>query len=214
MYKKKCYKRKRERDESDDESSSEIKKANLSKDVYRRGNHITFRGDVNRNNIYKLKEEIDALNFDFFNLKKNLEIKNMIPKPIFLHINSYGGELDISFLAIDVIKNSRIPVHTIVEGRCASAATLISVVGQKRYMTEHSRMLIHQLRSGFGGKMADLEFEMEECRDSMNDIVNIYKKHTKMSKKDIRKQLTKEQWFDFSTCKRKGLIDKIWKNNN
>ena len=88
-------------------------------DVYSRGNHIIFKGDVNRNNVYKLREEIEKLNKDFKILKKNLEDGVFItPKPIYLHINSYGGYLDDGFAAVDFIKQSDIPIHTVVEGRC------------------------------------------------------------------------------------------------
>ena len=203
--------------DSSDNSSKLFKKIRTNytrevySDVYSRGNHIIFKGDVNRNNVYKLREEIEKLNKDFKILKKNLEDGVFItPKPIYLHINSYGGYLDDGFAAVDFIKQSDIPIHTVVEGRCASAATLMSVVGVKRYMSEHSRLLIHQLRGGMWGKMADMEEVIEECRDAMNDIIGIYLEHTNMTEKQIRDQLKKEKFWSYKDCKKRGIVDEEW----
>ena len=69
-------------------------------------------------------------------------------------------------LRLDFIKNSKIPVHTVVEGRVASAASMMSVVGKRRYMSRHSRILIHQLTGGFWGKMSELEDNMEDCKEA------------------------------------------------
>ena len=44
------------------------------------------------------------------------------------------------------ITTSKIPIHTYVNGYVASAASLLSIVGDKRYMTKNSVILIHQLR--------------------------------------------------------------------
>ncbi len=150
---------KRSRSHSSSSDDSPVKKKRKTSwweksdtDVYSRGNHIIFKGDVNKNNVYQLGEEIHKLNKDFRELEKNLESVNVTPKPIYLHINSYGGYLDDAWAAVDFIKNSKIPIHTIVEGRVASAASMMSVIGKKRYMSKHSRILIHQLSGGVWGK--------------------------------------------------------------
>ena len=79
------------------------------------------------------------------------------PIPIYLHINSYGGIIFDALTAIDVIKACKVPVYTIIEGATASAGTLISVVGDKRFIRPNAHMLIHQLSSGCWGKMMEIE---------------------------------------------------------
>ena len=69
---------------------------------------------------------------------------------MFLHIQSYGGCVFSGFSSVDYIKRTKAPIHSIVEGCVALAATLMSVVADKRLMTEHSFMLIHQLSGVFG----------------------------------------------------------------
>ena len=61
--------------------------------------------------------------------------------PIKLHINSLGGYLYDCMAGIDGILSCSVPVHTVIEGVAASAATLISVHGAKRYIARNSYML-------------------------------------------------------------------------
>lgn len=217
--------KKRSRSETDSDSESNeakkiIKKSKqlfrfdkYSGDVYSRGNHITFKGDVNKDNVYQLGEEISKLNRDFRELKRNLESVNITPKPIYLHINSYGGYLDDAWTAVDFIKGSKIPIHTIVEGRVASSASLMSIVGERRYMTKHSRILIHQLSGGMWGKMEELEDAIKDCKEAMRDITKLYLEHTNMTRNEIREQLKRDRWWSFNQCRQRGLIDQEWKNN-
>ena len=70
------------------------------------------------------------------------------PPPINIHIQSGGGSLMNAFYIVDLIQNINSKVNTYVDGYSASAASLMNVVGNKRYMTKNSMMLIHQLSSG------------------------------------------------------------------
>ena len=63
-----------------------------------------------------------------------------IPKPIYLHITTNGGDLLAGFFGYDKIKNSKIPINTIIEGCVASAGSLLSMAGQNRYMTANSHL--------------------------------------------------------------------------
>jgi NAD kinase len=47
--------------------------------------------------------------------------------------------------AIIDLKNNKYKINTFAEGTVSSAATLLFLAGNKRYMTENSFMLIHQL---------------------------------------------------------------------
>lgn len=73
-------------------------------------------------------------------------------KPIKLYITSNGGYVYQVFSIIDTIKSLVVPVHTICRGFVASAGTLLSLAGEKRFITENSYMLIHELRAGTWGK--------------------------------------------------------------
>ena len=128
---------------------------------------------------------------------------------IYLHINSFGGSVFSAFSVIDTIKNSKIPVVSIIEGAAASAATLISVMCDYRIIYENSYMLIHQLSSGTWGKMSELEDEMENLKELMAAIRKIYKESTNIPDGEINEILKHDLWWNPQICLQKGLVDEI-----
>jgi ATP-dependent Clp protease protease subunit len=130
--------------------------------------------------------------------------------PIYLHINSFGGCIFSALNAIDYIQASKVPVHTIIEGSTASAGTLISICGTKRYMRPNAHMLIHQLSSECWGKMAEIEDQYSNLKGLMVRIKSLYKKNTGIPEKELRKLLKKDLWLDSEKCVEYSLVDKIW----
>ena len=60
--------------------------------------------------------------------------------PIWLHVQSYGGDLLAGFSAADQLATIPTPIYSIVEGVCASAATVISItVGTAKPCSEARR---------------------------------------------------------------------------
>jgi ATP-dependent Clp protease protease subunit len=169
-------------------------------------NNLYFYSPVLSNSVIKLNKGISSLSNNLVEVATNLDIP--VP-PIKLHINSGGGSLFDGLAAVDTIRKSKAPVHTIIEGGAASAATLMSVVGAKRYIHKHSFMLIHQLSGGMWGKFAEMQDEIQNSQLLMETIQNIYLKHTKMSKKTLKDLLKRDIWLDAKTCKEYGLVDEV-----
>jgi len=142
-------------------------------------NEIRF-GDISEKSVEYL-QELD-INKKVVNANKDYPMFKIEPKPIYLHINSYGGCIFSAFTAIDFITNSSIPIYTIIEGASASAATLISVCGKKRYMCKNASMLIHQLSSGMIGKMSTLDDQYINLNEMMKKIKDIYLTNTTIKK--------------------------------
>jgi ATP-dependent Clp endopeptidase proteolytic subunit ClpP len=126
-----------------------------------------------------------------------------------LRINSYGGSLFAGLAILDTIRNLSSEVHTYVDGAAASAATIISVAGAKRYIGKNSMMLIHQLSTGNYGKYSELEDDMENNRRLMKSIKDIYKQYTKVPMKQIDEILKHDLWFESGKCLELGLVDKV-----
>ncbi len=131
------------------------------------------------------------------------------PPPIKLHLTTYGGSVHAAFSVIACIKSSKVPVHTVIDGYVASAGTLISVCGAKRFIHKHSSMLIHELRSGTWGKMSNIEDEVENMKKMMGKIKDIYVEHTKLKKKDLDAILKKDNDWYAEECLNSGLVDEI-----
>ena len=153
-------------DEDDDSSSVETV-----------GSRIFFYSDVSKDSVLNLNKQLRQLAVKLADVGQQYEIAT---PPIKLHINSPGGSLLDCFAAVDYIKNSPAPIHSIIEGSAASAATIISVVAQKRYMYKNSYMLIHQLSAGMWGKYEDMVDDFQNATAFMARINEIYKAHTKI----------------------------------
>jgi ATP-dependent protease ClpP protease subunit len=137
---------------------------------------------------------------------------NIEKQAIYLHITTDGGLIYSAFSIIDCIKSLSIPVHTIVDGFVASAGTLISLAGEKRYMCENAYMLIHELRGGIWGKMSEIDEEYTNSKKIMEHIKRIYSENTKIKKKELDGILKKDLIWDVEECIEKGLIQEIYKN--
>ena len=174
------------------------------------GNHIWFNDDIENENINKLIKIINAKNFIFNQKEKEIYFGKIEPFPIYLHINSYGGSMTDALAAVDCIKNSKIPIYTIIEGNAASAATFLSVAGKKRFITENSVLLIHQLSSGMWGTMSQLEDEHENNKFFMEKIYSIYNKYTNISRRRLKKILKRDIWWDAEKAIKYGFVDSIY----
>ena len=170
-------------------------------------NRIYFYSEVERIKNLKLNKFIRNLDLDLVN-RTNVLNTQEIPS-MYLHIQSYGGCVFSGLSSIDYIKGTKSPICTIVEGCAASAATLMSIVADERYMTEHSFMLIHQLSGGVWGTYEDIVDNKKNCARLMKMIKNIYLEHTKIPKSKLNGILKHDIWFDAKQCLEYGLIDDI-----
>ena len=156
-----------------------------------------------------MNRKINDLNKEL--LKYSIEY-DCPPPSIYLHINSIGGDLLSPFGTVDTILDSRVPIISIIEGCCASAASIIAMVCKKRYMTNHSFILIHQLSTSVSGKYQELKEDFENDTKFMEELCKLYKKHTKMTEKKIKQVLQHDLWWTSEMCIENGLVDGIWKN--
>jgi ATP-dependent Clp endopeptidase proteolytic subunit ClpP len=169
-------------------------------------NEIFFYSYIEKTIILKLRTELTKLinKHRIYSIMNNVECT-----PIRLYINSEGGELSSALSIVDLIERSEVPIHTIIEGEAASAATLISVVGHKRFITKNSHMLIHQVRGGMWGKMQEFEEEILNMKMYSDKLIQIYKKTTHLSEEKLTKILKKDILWDSKKCLKYGLVDAI-----
>jgi ATP-dependent Clp protease protease subunit len=169
-------------------------------------NTLYFYADIDSASILTLNKNLEALNNE---LIFQAIIQKREPAKIFLHINSYGGSMFAGFSAMDTILMSKVPVVTIVDGACASAATFLSIVGHERFIKRNSYILMHQLSSSHWGTYENLKDNMENLDKFMSTVKHLYKQFTKLPAKKINEILKHDIWFSAAEAKQYGLVDEI-----
>lgn len=216
--KKKKYLSKNENDDDDDDG--DMKPFKFPKlfntasddDVYIDKNHIYFKTDVTQESIDKLASKINQLNNNIQTAKHKSIYGELMLHPIYLHITTNGGSLLSGFYGYDKIKASPIPIHTIIEGSVASAGSLLSIAGAKRYITPNSHLLIHQLRTGMCGTYDELVDEKLNCNQFMLKLVNLYfdNCNKKLTKNKIKEILKHDIFWNADTSILNGFVDAKW----
>ena len=183
-----------------------VNKENTEKHIAVHENKIYFYAGVNRESAAELNKKIGELQVRSFTMANNLDVE---PYPIHLHINSGGGSIISGIASMDTILRCKVPVHTYVDGFAASAATFLTIVGNKRFISRHSYMLIHQLTSNFWGKYSEFQDAKQNLDLMMDTIKNVYKKYTKVPVRKLNEILKHDLMWDAKTCLKYGLVDEI-----
>lgn len=176
----------------------------LNSYLYSQFNHIYFNNDITMESAFELNKELRSVEIKIKNISSSLNIK---PEPIYLHLTTDGGSIYASLSIIDCINSLSLPVYTVIDGFVASAGTLISLAGEKRFMCKNAYMLIHELRSGLWGKMTEIDEEYSNLKKLMNHIIKIYTKKTNIKKKEIQEILKKDIIWNLKECIQNGLIN-------
>jgi len=186
----------------------ELEFDSLSSNIKIINDKILFYSDIDDVSILELNKALLELDLKLQQLKLTLSSSDYTPT-IHLHINTGGGSIHSAFAAVDTIRNLKSQVHTYIDGNNASAGTLISIIGHKRYMGLHSHLLIHQLSSEVYGKFQDIEDEFYNCSNLMNLLKQYYKKYTKIPMKKLEDLLKKDIWLTAEECLTYGIVDEI-----
>lgn len=119
-------------------------------------------------------------------IRKQLkELDGMDVTEIEVLITSLGGYVDDALQIHDALKAHPAKVTTIVQGFCASAATIIACAGDVRIISPNALYLIHKCLSWVDGNENDLEAELNDQRTINSTILSIYKGVLKKEEKDL-----------------------------
>ena len=184
-----------------------VQKAGDEKHISVHENKIYYYSGVNRDSVSELNKKIGELESKSLTLTHNLDLKQ--PPNLKIFINSGGGSVVSGISSMDTILRTKVPVHTYVDGFAASAATFLSVVGEKRFMSRNSYMLIHQLSSQLWGKYSEIEDEKKNLDLMMETIKNVYREYTRVPMDKIDEILKHDLLWDAKQCLEYGLIDEI-----
>lgn len=190
---------KRKRVENEDECEEEA-------EIRCKGVKVYFYADVSPKTILQL---IDCLDEAAANAVKYRA--PMSDPKVYLFIHSDGGDAYSGLAARTHIQLCPVQVVTIADGFVASAATLLLLSSKERYIVPNSNVLIHQLRTSFWGKFDELLDEVNNSKQVMKSIVDIYRIETNIGARKLSELLKKEINLTTTQCIEMGLVQKVVK---
>jgi len=140
---------------------------NPSKMDFEESRDIYIEGDIGTKNMVAAYKKIIMFN----EMDVILEDSKSFParEPIKIYITSGGGEVDPSFGLIDIILNSKTPIHTIAIGKACSAAFMILMAGHKRIMTKNTTLMYHELSHGVRADLTHMKRVVKIDEKLMHD---------------------------------------------
>lgn len=145
-------------------------------------------------------------------IKWNEEDKNIAAncrKPIYIYINSDGGDVINGRQILSTIAASTTPVITIGMARCASMASYILASGHKRYCYENTVVLYHDGQTGYvssSNKGKDIQKFYDKLETQMTDYMV---KHTNMTPEFLEEIKDREYYMFSDEAKERGIVDGI-----
>ena len=164
----------------------------------------------------------DTINEDVVNPTTVAQtIKNLLvleyqdnTKPITLILNSCGGSWFDGVGLYDIIKSLKSHVTIMAIGKVFSMGSIILQAGDRRIITKHTFMMIHDGNDGYEGTPKSFEAWGENSKVTRLQCYKIYreqmrKKNPKITLKQIENLCSHDTIFDAEQCVEKGLADQI-----
>ncbi len=132
--------------------------------------------------------------------------------PIYLYINSPGGEVHSGFSIFDTARFIKPTVVTVVTGLAASMGSIITLCAkpEHRFAFPNSKILVHQPSiSGMGGSVSDIEIHAKDLIDTKNRIIELYQKECGRTADEVKKALDRDNWMSPEQAVKWGHVSKI-----
>lgn len=134
-------------------------------------------------------------------------------KPLTVYIDSGGGNIYAMFKIYDHIKNSPLPIVTVVAGCASSAGLIIFLAGDLRVTFPNAFLGFHAPTIYFSGEDSEGPAQAVESSLHQNHILNtmvkIVKDNSNMPEKKIREYFSVLTRIDAQTALKFGLAHEI-----
>ena len=160
---------------------------------------IVLSGSIREDTAAQFLEQITAL-----------ECVDM-SKPISVYIDTYGGSLDAALCMYDAMKACCCPIVTVGIGKVMSAGVLLLAAGDKgnRYVTENTRVMIHEVSGTSFGPISEMENTLAETRRMQEVYTDLLSKDSGNSKSKINKDSKMDKFMSAAEAVKYGVADKL-----
>jgi ATP-dependent Clp endopeptidase proteolytic subunit ClpP len=189
-------------------------------EIQNRAGKLKLNDGVYKESADKLIEELDAL-YGASAVVAKMVIGEAVCKAddalesVEVEINSPGGSVfegQRIYNALRGISARGVEVITTVNGLAASMGSVILMAGDKRLMTQGSRVMIHEASTFAWGDARALRKNADMLEGISAEIAGIYAERTGGDEKKIRNLMFAETWMTADEAKENGFIDTVLKD--
>lgn len=134
-----------------------------------------------------------------------------------LYINSKGGVVPVAIGVYNYIRSIKgLKVNTYNMGHCDSAATLLFMLGEKRYVTKNSSFYMHslQIRLPNPQTISALKSELLNLTEDTKNFINLLSESSDISKKQWQSWMSdKGTMIKYKKAITKGIANIILEEN-
>ena len=185
-------------EDSEDKKDEKSKKDSSLQEKFLKTRQIILSGEINKENAEKFNKQLLLLEADS-------------NKPVYVYIDSPGGDVSAGFAIYDMIRFVSCPVILVGNGLFASASALIllAVPKERRVGFSNSEYLIHQPLSQMEGTATDILIHANNIAKTKAKINKIISEATGKELSKVTKDTDRDYWLDATDALDYGLISKI-----
>ena len=126
-------------------------------------------------------------------------------------LSTYGGSVYDGLALYDAIKASKTKVDVIISGKSMSMGTIIMLGSETRKAYRNTTFMIHEMTSGYLGKLADMENDLGESKRLQKILWDIITSETKITQKQLDDiyEKKKDWYLSAEEALELGLITEI-----
>ena len=132
-------------------------------------------------------------------------------KDISIYINSPGGSVYAGLAVYDTMQYIKPDVQTVCVGIAMSMGAVLLGGGTpgKRMALPNSKILIHQVSSGFQGQATDIEIQAREVINIKRRLEEILAFHTGQESEKVSKDMERDYFMTAEEARDYGIIDTV-----
>ena len=132
-------------------------------------------------------------------------------RDIYLYINSPGGSVTAGMAIYDTMQYIKPDVVTVGMGLAASMGQFLLTAGApgKRYITPHTRVLLHQPLGGAGGSATEIRINADLILGMKKELAAITASRTGKTVEQVEADGDRDHWFTAQEALEYGFIDRV-----
>ena len=132
-------------------------------------------------------------------------------RDIYLYINSPGGSVTAGMAIYDTMQYIKPDVVTVGMGLAASMGQFLLTVGApgKRYITPHTRVLLHQPLGGAGGSATEIRINADLILGMKKELAAITASRTGKTVEQVEADGDRDHWFTAQEALDYGFVDRV-----